>query len=68
MSKKELSIPELFPRPKMLEQTEGTSDLALDVRLVTANVYPLQRKAIRSILGEAGVRVVAPLISLYCIW
>lgn len=54
-----LKVPELFPQPKELYKTEGESDLSADVRLVTSNVPPLQRKAIRSILSDAGVRVVA---------
>ncbi|NLF94047.1 MAG: hypothetical protein GX564_09190, partial [Oligosphaeraceae bacterium] len=53
------NIPELFPQPKQLALNEGTSDLSIDVRLSTTNVLPLQRKAVRSILSAAGVRVVA---------
>ncbi len=52
-------IPELFPQPKQLRPTEGISELAIDVRLSTTNVLPLQRKAVRSVLSAAGVRVVA---------
>ena len=53
------NIPELFPQPKQLAIDEGTSDLSIDIRLSTTNVLPLQRKAVRSILSAAGVRVVA---------
>jgi hypothetical protein len=59
VGRRKLEIPELFPQPKFLEATGGDSDLALDVRLVTRDVSPLQRKAVRSILTAAGVRVVA---------
>lgn len=52
-------IPELFPRVKQCELNGGISDLGIDVRLVTNNVLPLQRKAVRSVLTAAGVRVVA---------
>ncbi len=52
-------ISELFPQPKQLVLTEGTSELSIDVRLSTSNVLPLQRKAVRSVLAAAGVRVVA---------
>lgn len=52
-------IPELFPQPKQLELGEGISELAVDVRLATSNVWPIQRKALRSILTMGGVRVVA---------
>lgn len=52
-------IPELFPRPKQCVLDGGISDLGIDVRLVTNNVLPIQRKAVRSVLTAAGVRVVA---------
>lgn len=52
-------IPELFPRPKQIILDGGISELGLDVRLATSNVLPLQRKAVRSVLTAAGVRVVA---------
>ena len=52
-------IAELFPQPKKIELGEGISELALDVRLATTNVSPVQRKALRSILTMVGVRVVA---------
>ncbi len=52
-------IPELFPQPKYIEMGEGISELSVDVRLATSNVHPIQRKALRSILTLAGVRVVA---------
>lgn len=52
-------IAEFFPQPKVVELGEGISDLSLDVRLATSNVSPIQRKALRSILTLAGVRVVA---------
>lgn len=49
----------LFPEPKLVTILEGQSDLCTDVRLVTSNVLPLQRKAMRGILTGAGIRVVA---------
>lgn len=52
-------IAELFPQPKEVILGEGISELAGDVRLSTSNVLPIQRKALRSILTMAGVRVVA---------
>lgn len=52
-------IDELFPQPKEVILGEGISELAMDVRLATSNVLPIQRKALRSILTMAGVRVVA---------
>jgi hypothetical protein len=52
-------MPELFPRVKHCELTGGVSELGIDVRLVTNNVLPIQRKAVRSVLTAAGVRVVA---------
>lgn len=52
-------IPGLFPDPKDVTLTGGNTDLSQDVRLVTSNVLPLQRKAMRGVLAEAGVRVVA---------
>ncbi|MCQ2396553.1 MAG: glycoside hydrolase family 20 zincin-like fold domain-containing protein, partial [Lentisphaeria bacterium] len=52
-------INELFPQPKEIILGEGISELAMDVRLATSNVLPIQRKALRSILTMAGVRVVA---------
>ena len=59
MASNALKIPELFPQPKVIERLGGDSDFSMDVRLVTSNVQPLQRKAIRSILTGEGVRVVA---------
>ena len=59
MASSALKIPELFPQPKVIEKLGGDSDFSMDVRLVTSNVQPLQRKAIRSILTSEGVRVVA---------
>ena len=59
MASNALKIPELFPQPKVIEKLGGDSDFSVDVRLVTSNVQPLQRKAIRSILTAEGVRVVA---------
>ncbi len=59
MASSALKIPELFPQPKVIERLGGDSDFSMDVRLVTSNVQPLQRKAIRSILTSEGVRVVA---------
>ncbi len=52
-------IPELFPQPKSISLLGEMAELSVDVRLVTANVYPLQRKSIRAILSDAGVRVIA---------
>lgn len=58
-TKHRFEIPELFPQPKQVELGEGISELAVDVRLATSNVWPVQRKALRSILTMGGVRVVA---------
>lgn len=58
-SSRNYALPELFPQPKVITVTEGDSELSNDIRLVTSNVLPLQRKAIRSILTAAGVKVVA---------
>ncbi len=58
-TKRRFEIAELFPQPKIIELGEGISELATDVRLATINVWPIQRKALRSILTLAGVRVVA---------
>lgn len=49
----------IVPQPQSLQILEGDSELCADARLVTANVLPLQRKTIRSVLAAAGVRVVA---------
>ena len=49
VSRRKFEILELYPQPKKIEQLEGMSELSNDIRLVTDNVYPLQRKAIRSI-------------------
>ncbi len=54
-----LELSEFFPSPKVVEIGETESALAIDVRLATRNVLPIQRKAVRSILTAAGVRVVA---------
>ncbi|MBR6325045.1 MAG: hypothetical protein IKR62_08645, partial [Victivallales bacterium] len=59
VSRRRFEILELYPQPKKIEQLEGMSELSNDIRLVTDNVYPLQRKAIRSILTASGVKVVA---------
>lgn len=59
MASNSYEIPELFPQPKSINRLEGASELSIDVRLVTNNVSPLQRKAIRSILTDVGVHVVA---------
>ena len=53
------AIPGVFPEPRIVTPTGGNTDLSQDVRLVTNNVLPLQRKAMRGVLAEAGVRVVA---------
>ena len=58
VSRRKFEILELYPQPKKIEQLEGMSELSNDIRLVTDNVYPLQRKAIRSILTASGVKVV----------
>lgn len=55
----QFDIPEMYPRPKEIRETGGISELSTDIRLVTSNVFPLQRKAIRSILTASGVKVVA---------
>ena len=52
-------IPELFPQPKSISKLEDMAELSVDVRLITTNVLPLQRKSIRAILSEAGVHVIA---------
>lgn len=52
-------LPDFFPQPKVIEVGDSESTLAADVRLSTRNVLPIQRKAVRSILTAAGVRVVA---------
>ena len=52
-------LPELFPAVKQIIINEGMTDLSEDVRLVTSNVLPLQRKTMRSILSLAGIKVVA---------
>jgi len=49
----------LIPNPRDVQLLEGTTELSEDVRLVTSNVLPLQRKTMRSILSSAGIRVVA---------
>ena len=59
VSRRKFEILELYPQPKKIEQLEGMSELSNDIRLVTDNVFPLQRKAIRSILTASGVKVVA---------
>ena len=59
MASRTVDIPGLLPQPKIVEKLEGNSELSSDVRLETRNVSPLQRKAIRSILNGAGIRVVA---------
>ncbi len=55
----EESLSGLFPKPQQITFAGGTADLSSDVRLVTSNVLPLQRKAMRGILTSAGIRVVA---------
>ena len=59
VSRRKFEILELYPQPKKIEQLEGMSELSNDIRLVTDNVFPLQRKEIRSILTASGVKVVA---------
>ncbi len=54
-----MEFPDIYPYPKQITLTGGDSDLSLDIRLVTSNVSPLQRKAVRSVLTMSGVRVVA---------
>jgi hypothetical protein len=49
----------LMPQPRVIRLLGGTTELSEDVRLVTSNVLPLQRKAMRGILTVANVRVVA---------
>lgn len=52
-------IAEFYPQPKQVELGEGISELARDVRLTTINVDPVERKALRLILSDADVHVVA---------
>ena len=59
MSSVKSDFPKLFPSPKQVKMLEGMSDLSTDVRLVTNSVAPLQRKAIRTVLCDVGIRVVA---------
>ena len=47
------------PMPRSVVENEGTTELSEDVRLVTSNVLPIQRKAMRGIFSDAGIRVVA---------
>ena len=56
---RECEIPELFPQPKSIQLCEGLSELSFNVRLDTSNVFPIQRKAVRTILAAAGIRVIA---------
>jgi len=53
------NVPGLIPEPREITLLGGMTELSGDVRLVTSNVLPLQRKAMRGILAAAGVRVVA---------
>ncbi|MFA4944309.1 MAG: glycoside hydrolase family 20 zincin-like fold domain-containing protein [Lentisphaeria bacterium] len=48
-----------LPEPRQITLTGGLTDLSADVRLVTANVFPLYRKTMRTVLAAAGIRVVA---------
>ena len=57
--KESLDLPGLIPTPKRISLLGGNAELSEDVRLVTSDVLPLQRKAMRGILTGAGVRVVA---------
>jgi hypothetical protein len=52
-------VPGLVPEPREVTLLGGDSELSQDVRLVTSNVLPMQRKAMRGILTSAGIRVVA---------
>ncbi len=52
-------VPGLVPEPRDVSLLGGDADLSQDVRLVTSNVLPMQRKAMRGILTSAGIRVVA---------
>ncbi|MBT7162204.1 MAG: family 20 glycosylhydrolase [Victivallales bacterium] len=52
-------VPGLVPEPRDISLLGGDSELSQDVRLVTSNVLPMQRKAMRGILTSAGIRVVA---------
>ncbi len=54
-----LNLPGLLPAPRNVTFLGGTAELSEDVRLVTSDVLPLQRKAMRGILTSAGIRVVA---------
>lgn len=52
-------VPGLVPEPRDITLLGGDADLCQDVRLVTSDVLPMQRKAMRGILTSAGIRVVA---------
>jgi len=59
MTTEKTILAKLFPPVKKIVIAEGDTALSGDVRLVTSNVLPLQRKTMRSILSAAGIRVVA---------
>ena len=59
MATAEMLLSKLIPVPRTVCVLDGTSELSEDVRLVTRDVLPLQRKAMRGILTGAGIRVVA---------
>jgi len=52
-------IPPVVPEPREIVLLGGEATLAEDVRLVTRNVMPVVRKSMRTVLADAGVKVVA---------
>ena len=52
-------LPSFLPGVQELTILDGTTELSSDVRLVTSNVLPMQRKAMRGVLTAVGIRVVA---------
>ena len=46
-------VPGLVPEPRDVSLLGGDAELSQDVRLVTSNVLPMQRKAMRGILTSA---------------
>ena len=52
-------LPTILPEPREIALLGGAAQLSEDVRLMTRDVAPLFRKSMRTILGAAGIRVVA---------
>ena len=52
-------LPTILPEPREMSLLGGAAQLSEDVRLMTRDVAPLFRKSMRTILGAAGIRVVA---------